>query len=330
MDTLIQSTRRQISSSPFQSVLSSIRKEVWLHSMVPSFLAADDFRSLRCLCRVSREMNSMTSCRATLERLKEWSADTTPLESSLQNFSSKRFELNELPNGNDCKEFAPEDLQKTRCEGRSLGLELSDLFVYARGKHSIIYKGRLKGTTVGIKQNRNLDHAAAKEALMLKEVNTLGIGPKLLASSPTALVYKWVQGVPILDYFASVDCSNLIVECIKEVLHQCFVLDQAGINKNEMTHPERHILVSCNGVKMIDFERGSWTTSKPKNVTQVCQFFCSPQVISKLLVKRIKVDIKNIRICAKQYKMSPSLSTVNAIICAAFSMTGAENEPTVL
>lgn len=57
-------------------------------------------------------------------------------------------------------------------------------------------------------------------------------------------------------------------------------MDLAGVNKDEMTHPHRHILVHRDGGKwkctFIDFEK-CVLSSRPKNVTQLCQV--SPAVI---------------------------------------------------
>lgn len=65
---------------------------------------------------------------------------------------------------------------------------------------------------------------------------------------------------------------------------QCFAMDLMGINKDEMTHPHRHILVHAvastpdaaetssqtHKCTFIDFEKCVYS-SKPKNVTQLCQ-----------------------------------------------------------
>lgn len=64
------------------------------------------------------------------------------------------------------------------------------------------------------------------------------------------------------------------------MLCQCFALDLMGVNKEEMTHPHRHIIVHRSTQQQqgpvrwrctfVDFEKCS-STKKPKNVTQLCQ-----------------------------------------------------------
>jgi predicted Ser/Thr protein kinase len=38
-----------------------------------------------------------------------------------------------------------------------------------------------------------------------------------------------------------------------------------------MTHPMRHIIVYQSRIVFLDFEKCSWASATPRNVTQVCQ-----------------------------------------------------------
>lgn len=68
---------------------------------------------------------------------------------------------------------------------------------------------------------------------------------------------------------------------------KCFAMDLMGINKEEMTHPHRHIIIHTRATvsaseplptgtvrewkcTFVDFEKCVYT-KKPKNVTQLCQ-----------------------------------------------------------
>ena len=56
----------------------------------------------------------------------------------------------------------------------------------------------------------------------------------------------------------------------------CFKLDKMGIQKCEMNHPDKHIIVSCSELRpiFIDFER-AYDTKHPKNVTQFAVYIAN-------------------------------------------------------
>jgi len=123
---------------------------------------------------------------------------------------------------------------------------------------------------------------------------------------------------------------------VREMLCQCFALDLMGVNKEEMTHPHRHIIVHRSTQRwrctFVDFEKCA-STKKPKNVTQLCQvssppslsshaltssscvsqFLSSPRMVALLAAKRVKVDVPKLRQCTKRYKQSVSAQTFAAI-----------------
>jgi putative serine/threonine protein kinase len=89
-----------------------------------------------------------------------------------------------------------------------------------------------------------------------------------------------LNGQPICDFLSSASREEA-KWAIRELLCQCFTMDRLGINKDEMTHPNRHIIIHQQTISFprkdprlvctfIDFEKCSFT-SKPKNITQICQ-----------------------------------------------------------
>lgn len=139
---------------------------------------------------------------------------------------------------------------------------------FAKGKRGLVFIGRYKDKKVAIKV-KNPDSAAhgtiALEAGMLKEVNKHKIGPKYLFHNPHFLVYEFAEGTYVRDL-----PKNRLPAAAKKILMQCFILDKAGINKQEMTRPLKHAIVGKK-VTLIDFERARKTESA-HNVTQMCQF----------------------------------------------------------
>src|SRR3989344_6722401 len=146
----------------------------------------------------------------------------------------------------------------------------------ARGKRGEVFLTQYKGKTVVVKQVRPTSQALStleNEAGWLQRVNTEHIGPKFFKLEEGKLFMEYIQGVPIGEY---VEKHPLSMALAKEILDQCRVLDKLHVNKFEMHHPTKHILIkagkpSRKTVIMIDFERCRWT-EKPKNVTQFVQF----------------------------------------------------------
>jgi len=76
-------------------------------------------------------------------------------------------------------------------------------------------------------------------------------------------------------------------------------MDKLKVNKKEMHHPVKHIIVKNDKAFMIDFER-CFKTNKPKNVTQFSQFIMSNNLEELLNKKGFKIDkIKLLKILIK-------------------------------
>lgn len=146
----------------------------------------------------------------------------------------------------------------------------------ARGKRGDVFLTTYRGKQVVVKQVRVTSQALSTleiEADWLQKVNKYKIGPKFIKLEEGKLVMEYVRGVPIGEYLEQHPFSPVLA---REILDQCHVLDKLHVNKFEMHHPTKHILLksgkpSRKTVVMIDFERCRWT-EKPKNVTQFAQF----------------------------------------------------------
>ena len=134
-----------------------------------------------------------------------------------------------------------------------------------RGVVYLVYPFALKVEKRGSKAMYRIAH----EGRWLKKVNFYGIGPRLYFPGKKFLLMQYVRGERILDFFkhASLEEKKLV---ILEVFRQCSVLDKLHIDKQEMHHPLKHILIGKK-IILIDFERCKFS-EKPKNVTQFAQF----------------------------------------------------------
>ncbi len=182
----------------------------------------------------------------------------------------------------------------------------------ARGHRGIVYTGIYKGKKIAVKAERKDSKAmgrALNEAKWLKTLNKKGIGPKLLFSGKNYFAYQFVEGEFIGDFIKS-SGKKEIIDVLKSVMQQCFVLDELKVNKEEMHHPKKHIIVTADKKPvMIDFERCR-NSEKPKNVTQFVQFIASGHISEMLREKGIIVDKDTMVKIAQEYSKNHDIRGV--------------------
>lgn len=156
-----------------------------------------------------------------------------------------------------------------------------------RGKRSKVYCI----FNIGIKVERWDSKAINRiknESKWLRILNKYGIGPKIYFSFDNFMVFRFIKGERILDYFRDASKEDKI-RVVKEVLRQCRILDKLKVDKLEMHHPVKHIIIGRK-IVMIDFERCR-NSLKPKNVTQFAQFLDRLGFkIDKKILKEYKRD----------------------------------------
>lgn len=200
-----------------------------------------------------------------------------------------------------------------------------------KGHRGLIYTGNLKGKKIAIKIKNPESKAVGRiknESNYLKLLNKHKIGSKLLFFSNDYFVYEFISGDFIEDFIKK-SSKTAIIKVLKDVFNQMFVLDKLGINKEEMHHPVKHIIVSkkpvlvdarkskisgiskTTKVVLIDFER-CHKTLKPHNVTQFCQYIIK---LSKLLKEKgIVVDKNKIIRLSKKYKKDMSRKNLGLVL----------------
>jgi release factor glutamine methyltransferase len=167
---------------------------------------------------------------------------------------------------------------------------------------------------VAIKVKRKESTAVERidnEIRWLKILNKKGIGPRLLFYGENYLVYEFVEGEFILDWLKDKRKEQIEMVLIN-VLRQCFIMDELKVNKEEMHRPHKHILISdFGGVVLLDFER-CIKSDKPKNVTQVVEFFS--RISKELWEKGFEVKVSELRELAKEYKKDLSKESFERIV----------------
>ncbi|HIH13529.1 TPA: hypothetical protein HA242_07435, partial [Candidatus Woesearchaeota archaeon] len=150
------------------------------------------------------------------------------------------------------------------------------------------------------------------QVLML--LNKKGIGPKAVFFKSNTLVYEFVEGEYLVTWIQN-QSKETIRKVLDNLLKQCFALDILGINKEEMHHPVKHIIIDKNHHSvMLDFER-CYKTDNPKNVTQFIDFIC--RLRPELQKKEFSFTVEELRGAAGRYKKErsiPSFEEVRALL----------------
>jgi len=195
---------------------------------------------------------------------------------------------------------------------------IKNIRYFAKGKRGIVFTGHYRNKKTAIKIKNPESEAVLRinnEINFLKILNKKNIGPKLLFYDKDFLAYEFVEGVNISEFLENPSINKkIIIYLIKKVMNQMHAIDKLRINKEEMSHPQKHILIDKkNKPILIDFERAHHTI-KPGNVTQFCDFLISKHMAAILKINNIKIDSKKIIIAAKKYKKRQNKENFNRII----------------
>ncbi len=183
--------------------------------------------------------------------------------------------------------------------------KVSGLKYLAHGKRGMVFTGRYKSKKIAVKVKKKSSEALGRiknESFWLKRLNKIGIGPKLLFHNENFLVYEFINGVFIMSFLDGASAVKR-KKILKKVFMECFMMDELRINKEEMHHPLKHVIVDYPKAVLIDFERVHYS-SNPHNVTQFVQF------VSNIL----KLNKKKMRVLAQRYKQEMTLKNLKVIM----------------
>jgi putative serine/threonine protein kinase len=143
------------------------------------------------------------------------------------------------------------------------------------------------------------------ESILLKLVNSVSVGPKMIDVSKNFLVMEYIEGKKFSDWIEMLKGSGSakqLKSTIRNVLEDCYRLDQIGFDHGELSNISKHVIVGKNKVALIDFESSS-TKRRPSNVTSITQAFFIGSGIAKHAQKIYKNSSKEKIIFAlKSYK----------------------------
>jgi putative serine/threonine protein kinase len=147
------------------------------------------------------------------------------------------------------------------------------------------------------------------ESVLLKLVNSVNVGPKMIDVSKNFLVMEYLEGEKISDWMNSlkgIGSTKKLKSIIRKILEDCYRLDQIDFDHGELSNISKHVIVGKTKSTLIDFESSS-TNRRPSNVTSIAQAFFIGSGIAKKAQKIYKNPSKEKIIEAlKQYKQEKS------------------------
>ena len=169
----------------------------------------------------------------------------------------------------------------------------------------VLVKRGNKEVALKIRRTDSQRENMKNESILLKLVNSVSVGPKMIDVSKNFLVMEYIEGKKFSDWIEMLKGSGSakqLKSTIRNVLEDCYRLDQIGFDHGELSNISKHVIVGKNKVALIDFESSS-TKRRPSNVTSITQAFFIGSGIAKHAEKIYKNSSKEKIIFAlKSYK----------------------------
>ena len=213
------------------------------------------------------------------------------------------------------------ELEKLKIKSISLTgpTTLGKLAILGKGYVGVVVLAKKGSKQVALKIRRTDSQRKEmkNEAVLLKTVNSVDVGPKMLLASKNFLVMEFIEGKKIIEWVQTLKgtgSTKKLKSTIKSILEDCYRLDQIGFDHGELSNITKHVIVGKTKSTLIDFESSS-TKRRPSNVTSVTQAIFIGSGIAKKVQKIYKNPSKQKIIYAlKQYKQEKSQENFNNLL----------------
>ncbi len=213
------------------------------------------------------------------------------------------------------------ELEKLKIKSISLTgpTTLGKLAILGKGHVGVVVLAKKGNKQVALKIRRtdSQRNEMKSEAKLLKMVNSVDVGPKMLIASKNFLVMEYLEGVKIsewADTMKGVGSSKKVKKVIRNILESCYRLDHMGFDHGELSNISKHVIVGKTKSTLIDFESSS-TKRRPSNVTSITQAIFIGSGIAKKIQKIYKNPSKEKIIEAlKQYKQEKTQENFDKLI----------------
>ena len=195
-------------------------------------------------------------------------------------------------------------LQIEKCH--ILGKGYVGMVVLAKQNHKVV--------ALKIRRNDSPRKNMTNEAKLLKIANKLEIGPKFIKNSKNFLIMEYIDGEKIIDWAKKSETkAKEIRSVVKNVLRECFLLDDAGLDHGELSRIDKHVIIGKKRNTIIDFESSS-VNRRPSNVTGATQGILIGSGLAKIIQKKIKIPTKKKIIdLIRMYKKNPTLENFESL-----------------
>jgi putative serine/threonine protein kinase len=160
------------------------------------------------------------------------------------------------------------------------------------------------------------------EAEMLKHANDVHVGPELVAVSENFLLMEQIEGRHFPEWIETVEDEEQqrVRSVIRNVLEQCYRLDEAELDHGELSNAPKHILVDADDRPfLVDFETAS-TNRRTSNVTSVCQYLLlGSKIAHKVREKLGKLNEKELVEALRTYKHEVTRENFENILQVVYS-----------
>ena len=224
------------------------------------------------------------------------------------------------------------ELDRRLAEMRRLGVRalcfegektVNSVRVLGKGCVGIVVVAQTETGRVALKIRRtDADRTGMKrEAEMLRIANGVDVGPRLLAFTENLLMMEFVDGLLIPRWIETLedkeDARLRVRGVLKDVLEQCWRLDETGLDHGELSQASKHIIIHREGKACIlDFETAS-NTRKVANVTSVSHYLFMRGKTADLIRDKIGgMSRENLLASLRTYKKNRTRGNFEAVLRA--------------
>ena len=170
-------------------------------------------------------------------------------------------------------------------------LQIGKCHILGKGYVGMVILAKKSGNNVALKIRRadSPRKNMSDEARLLKIANKINIGPKFIKNSKNFLVMELIDGEKIIDWAKnSKTKSKDLYHVINNVLRECYLLDNVGLDHGELSTIDKHVIIGKDRNTIIDFESSS-TKRIPSNVSAATQAIFIGTGLAKIIRTKIHV-----------------------------------------
>lgn len=192
--------------------------------------------------------------------------------------------------------------------------------ILGKGCVGLVVVAHTKTDRVALKIRRvDADRKSMKhEAEMLKKANSVGVGPRFICFDEDFLLMEFLEGQLLPKWIADLKgkgAKKRIRLVLRDVLEQCWRLDEAGLDHGELSRAPKHVIIDAEDqAHIVDFETAS-LKRRMSNVTSICQFlFLGSQTARTLRRKLQGIESDTLIAVLRDYKLNSSESNFLKIL----------------